>query len=80
MGQNGRTIKTKGATDMTTILQPAPTIAEGDPIHDAVVAHIVPGFAEAFPSAIPETIGVLADLRDRFDMGDRGCTAGIGRD
>jgi hypothetical protein len=80
MGHSARTIKTKGATDMTTILQPAPTIAADDPIHEAVAAHIVPGFAEAFPSAIPETVGVLADLRDRFESGDRGCTAGIGRD
>lgn len=65
---------------MTTILQPAPTIAIDDSLHQAVVAHIVPGFAEAFPSSIPETIGVIADLRDRFDEADRGCTAGIGRD
>lgn len=65
---------------MTTNLQPALALADNDPIVQAVVANIVPGFAEAFPDAIPETVGVIADLRDRFDEADRGCTAGIGRD
>lgn len=65
---------------MTTNLQPALALAHDDPIVQAVVANIVPGFAEAFPHSIPETVGVIADLRDRFDEQDRGCTAGIGRD
>lgn len=61
---------------MNTNQQPEPALTASDPIHEAVISHIVPGFAKAFPSSIPETIGVLADLRERLDGADRGCTSG----
>ncbi len=65
---------------MTNIESTAHALRQDDPLVQAVVANIVPGFAEAFPAAIPETVGVIADPRDRFDEAGRGCTAGIGRD